>query len=442
MLRKITNYKNSDAYRSRIHDLIPGGAHTYSKGDDQFPALAPAAIDYGRGSHVWDVDGNEFLDCSMGLTSVSLGHAYEPVIRRAVAEMERGANFQRPSRLEMEFAERFLAVVKNHQMVKLAKNGSVVTTAAVKIARGYTGRKLVAFPGDHPFYSYDDWFIGKTVCNFGVPEEFQALSVTFKSYDIESLKALFAQYPGQIACVITEPEKNFPIPPDYLRDAIELAHKDGALFIVDEMITGFKTDMPGSAKKFGIDPDMTTWGKGIGNGFSICALTGKKEIMELGGIRRKGSEKLFLISTTHGAETHALAAGIAVLNEFEKKDVLGHNQSIGRKLIRDAAAAVSAAGLSDRIEVVDCAWQPLFLFKNAKGEVDNGFRTLMLQEMIARGVLFQGILSPCFSHTEVDVAYFVEALADSFSLYKKALAEGYEKFLIGEPTRPVFRKVI
>lgn len=440
MLRRISTLDESKKYRARIHDLIPGGAHTYSKGDDQFPARAPAAIDHGKGSHVWDIDGNEYLDCSMGLTSVSLGHAYEPVVRRVAKELERGVNFQRPSCLELEYAERFLSLVPEHQMVKFGKNGSTVTTAAVKLARGYTGRKLAAFPGDHPFYSYDDWFIGKSACNLGVPEEVQALSVTFKSYDIDSLRELFDKHPGQIACVITEPEKNFPIPSTFLKDAIKLSHDNGALFILDEMITGFKTALPGSIKKYGIVPDMATWGKGIGNGFSVCALTGVKEVMELGGIRRPGREKLFLISTTHGAETHALAAGLAVIDEFTTKDVVRHNRETGRKFIEASTAAVKAAGLSGRIEVVDCDWQPLFLFKNTQGEVDNGFRTLMLQEMIARGVLFQGILSPCFSHSDADVSYFAEALSDALPVYRKALQDGWDAYLEGEPTKPVFRK--
>ncbi|MBA2328509.1 MAG: aminotransferase class III-fold pyridoxal phosphate-dependent enzyme, partial [Flavisolibacter sp.] len=201
-LRKINDFSKSDNYRKRIHDLIPGGAHTYSKGDDQFPLKSPAAIAYGKGAYVWDIDGNKFLDCSMGLTAVGLGHAYEPVVEKVQRELHNGVNFQRPSYLEMEAAEKFLSLVPQHQMIKFAKNGSIVTTAAVKLARAYTGRKLVAFPYDHPFYSYDDWFIGKTVCNLGVPEEISALSVTYKSDDLKSLTELFEQYPGQIACVI------------------------------------------------------------------------------------------------------------------------------------------------------------------------------------------------------------------------------------------------
>lgn len=208
ILRKINNFSKSNKYRNSIHQLIPGGAHTYSKGDDQFPILSPAAISHGKGAYVWDIDGNKYLDCSMGLTSISLGHAYEPVLDRVRAELEKGVNFQRPSVIEMETAEKFLSLVPQHDMIKFAKNGSIVTTAAVKLARAFTGRKLVAFPGDHPFYSYDDWFIGTTDCNKGVPNEFSELSVTFKSCDIDSLKQLFNKYPGQIACVICEPEKN------------------------------------------------------------------------------------------------------------------------------------------------------------------------------------------------------------------------------------------
>ena len=207
-LRTITDFSKSNLYRDSIHKLIPGGAHTYSKGDDQFPLLSPAAISRGKGAYVWDIDDNMYLDCSMGLTSVSLGHAFEPVLNAVRSELENGVNFQRPSFLEKEMAEKFLALVPQHDMIKFAKNGSIVTTAAVKLARAFTGRKLVAIPGDHPFYSYDDWFIGTTACNKGVPNEISDLSVAFKSCDINSLKQLFERYPGQIACVITEPEKS------------------------------------------------------------------------------------------------------------------------------------------------------------------------------------------------------------------------------------------
>jgi glutamate-1-semialdehyde aminotransferase/spore coat polysaccharide biosynthesis protein SpsF (cytidylyltransferase family) len=442
--RTITNFQNSNVYRSKIHDLIPGGAHTYSKGDDQFPQLSPAAIAYGKGAYVWDLDGNKYLDCSMGLGSVSLGHAYEPVINRVKEELDRGVNFQRPSALEMEVAEKFLSLIPQHQMIKFGKNGSLVITAALKLARAATGKKLVAFPYDHPFYSYDDWFIGKTPCDAGVLEETKDLSVTFKSYDLNSLEEIFNKYPGQIACVVSEPEKGDTTidVKEYLTKAIELCHKNGALFIQDEMVTGFKSEFPGSISKYNIEPDMATWGKGIANGFSFCALTGKKEVMELGGIRNTGAEKVFLISTTHGGETTAMAAVLATMKEFQEKDVIKHNHSNGKHLIDSIRPIIEAHGLADYVEVVPCNWSVTFGFRNKEKEISSGMRTLMLQEMIGRGVLFQGAFISCYSHTKADVDFFVQCFSQSLNVYKKAFDEGYENYLVGEPAKPVFRKII
>ena len=159
-----------------------------------------------EGAWIWDINENKYLDCSMGLSSVSLGHAYPPVIEAVKKEIGKGVNFQRPSYIEREMAVTFLSLVPQHDQIKFTKNGSTVTTAAVKLARAATGRKLIAFPEDHPFYSYDDWFIGKTECNKGVPNEISDLTVTYKSCDLNSLESLFKKYPNQIVAVITEPE--------------------------------------------------------------------------------------------------------------------------------------------------------------------------------------------------------------------------------------------
>jgi glutamate-1-semialdehyde aminotransferase len=448
-LRYVTNFLNSNMYRKEIHDLIPGGAHTYSKGDDQFPELSPAAIEYGEGAFVWDIDGNKYLDCSMGLSSVSLGHSYKPILDAVINELQKGVNFQRPSNLEKKMAEKFLSLIPSHDMIKFAKNGSTVTTAAVKLARAYTGRDLVVFPMDHPFYSYDDWFIGSTQCNKGTTEESIANSKSFKSCDIDSLRNLFEKYPNQIACVITEPEKNSCIgcsckssPELFLKQAIELCHQNGALFIVDEMVTGFKTSFPGSITKYGINPDMATWGKGIANGFSFCALTGKKEIMELGGIRNEGQEKVFLISSTHGGETHAMAAAIATIEEFINKDVIKHNQFIGRKLIEITSELIRVKQLERFIHVIASEWLPAFVFKDEDMQVSQKYRTLIMQEMIKRGVLFQGFFVPSYSHTEIDLSYFEAAFSESLEIYSKALQNGIDNFLVGKPAKPVFRKIL
>lgn len=449
-LRRVTNFTNSKKYREAIHEIIPGGAHTYSKGDDQFPLHSPAAISHGEGAFLWDIDGNKFLDCSMGLTSVSLGHAFEPVLKPVRDELQKGVNFQRPSVLEKVTAEKFLSLIPQHDMVKFAKNGSIVTTAAVKLARAYTGRKLVAIPGDHPFYSYDDWFIGITACNKGVPEEISALSITFKSCDINSLKLLFSRYPGQIACVITEPEKSTcgnscecsQSPAEFLKEAIDLTHKEGALFIIDEMVSGFKTSFPGSITKFNLKPDLATWGKGIANGFSFCALTGTREIMKLGGITQIGEEKVFLISTTHGGETHALAAANATIDIFQQNKVIEHNHQIGEALILGCQAAIVETGSNLLVEVIPCNWLVTFNFKNREGKLCAAMRTLAMQEMIKRGVLFQGAFSPCLSHTLMDIDYFVEAFRQTLCVLREANEVGVEKLVHGQLVKPVFRKFL
>ncbi|MBC7861389.1 MAG: glutamate-1-semialdehyde 2,1-aminomutase, partial [Bacteroidia bacterium] len=419
----IDNFKKSDEYRKKIHDLIPGGAHTYSKGDDQFPLLSPAAIVRGKGCYVWDPDGNKYIECLSGLASVSLGHAYEPVINRVIEELQKGNNFSRPSVLEAEMAERFLNLVGVHDMIKYAKNGSVVTTAAVKLARAFTGRKLVARPAEHPFYSYDDWFIGSTDVQNGIPNEISDMTVKFSADDPKSLEEMFLLHPGKIACVISEPEKMNVVTAENLKLMIDIAHKHGAVWIMDEMITGFKTAYPGSMKKFGVVPDLTTWGKGIANGFSFCALTGKKEIMEIGGIRRKGENKLFLISTTHGGETSSIAAGLATMDEFEKYDVIGHNQQIGNMFIEGSKEIFKEHGLSHSIKNIQFDWHASLAYFDNEGNNSFGLRTLFHQELIKRGVLFQGIFCPNFSHEKEEVYNILNAIDEACIVYKKGLDE-------------------
>lgn len=440
-MKNIDKYTESNEYRRVIHELIPGGAHTYSKGDDQFPLLSPAAISHGKGSHCWDIDGNEFIDTTMGLTSVSLGHAYDPVLERVKSELDKGVNFTRPSSIERQMAEKFLSLVPQHERIKFAKNGSVATTAAVKLARAYTGRNIVARPIDHPFYSYDDWFIGSTDCDFGVPEEVKNMTITYKSDSLEDLENLFEKFPNQIACIISEPEKWNVLEDDFYDKAINLAHKHGALWIMDEMITGFKTDFPGSIKKFNAQPDLSTWGKGIANGFSFCALTGKKEIMDLGGINRIGDPKLFLVSTTHGGETHAIAAGLATIEVFENEPVIAHNHAIGDRFIKGVEQILQSQKLTDYFDLVGFNWSVGLVVKNQNKEPDMFFRTLFMQEMIKRGVLYQGILSPCYSHTDADVDYILQVFNESCKVFEQALEKGYKNYLVGDEIKPVFRKI-
>src|SRR5687768_9001862 len=193
-------FARSRELQAKAHALIPGGCHTYAKGDDQYPFQSPGFIARGKGCHVWDVDGNEFIEYGMGNRCVALGHAFEPVVRAAQEEMLRGANFTRPAAIEVQCAEKFLEMISGAEMVKFSKNGSDCTSAAVRLSRAVTGRDMVALCADHPFFSVDDWFIGTTIINAGIPERTKQLSATFRYNDLASVEALFDRYPKQIAC--------------------------------------------------------------------------------------------------------------------------------------------------------------------------------------------------------------------------------------------------
>jgi glutamate-1-semialdehyde aminotransferase len=436
----ITNFKRSDELVIKANEIIPGGCHTYSKGADQSPKLGPKFIERGKGCYVWDVDGNKYLDWAMGLTSVSLGHAYKRVIDVVKKELNKGSNFQCPSPIEVEFAQFFLDQVKNADMVKFAKNGSTVTTAAVKLARAYTGRKYVAFCSDHGFFSYDDWYIGRKPNNAGIPEEISNLSLTFRYNDINSIKELFDKYPNQIACVILEPmEFDFP-QNNFLHEVKNLCHKNGSIFILDEMITGFRLGYPGAHTMLGIDADLTTWGKGMANGFSCAALAGKKEIMELGGITHK-KERVFLISTTHGAETHALAAAMETIKIIKENNLPNRNKILGEKLRSGLENLIKKIGLESYITIKGHPCWLLMQFRNSNKELCDGYKTLVFQEAAKYGILFRGTFVFSLSHTQKEVDRTINVFEKIFKTYKKAIeVKDYRKFLVGDPVKPVFRK--
>lgn len=442
-MNKITNYEKSRKFSADVHQLIPGGAHTYSKGDDQFPLNAPAAIVHGKGARVWDLDGNEFIDCSMGLTSVCIGHGYEPVAQAVCDVAFSGTNFQRPAAIEFEAAKLFLETVQSGDMVKFAKNGSTVTTAAVKLARAYTGRNRVAIAREHNFFSYDDWFIVTTPCDLGIPESMRSMTAAFSYNNYESVETLLADNDHDIACLIMEPVKFDPPKDDFLHKVAALCKDRGVLLILDEMVSGFKWSMEGAHNYFGVKPDMATWGKGIANGFSACALTGRADIMELGGIRREGDDKLFLISTTHGAETTGLSAMIATIQAFKQHEMIESNWARGKVLKQNLESIVQKHGLVNSLQWIGYPCLFVLVCKNSTGTPDDAFRTLMMQEMIARGVLFQGMIYPTWSHQQPEIDHLVMAFDQACAIYRKAIDAGTTaNLLIGRPAKPVFRKKI
>ncbi|MEK7762628.1 MAG: glutamate-1-semialdehyde 2,1-aminomutase [Nitrospirota bacterium] len=442
-MNRIDKFAKSRAFSERIHNLIPGGAHTYSKGDDQFPYNAPGVIVRGKGAHVWDADGNEYIDCSMGLTSVCIGHGHEPVAQAVCDAAFQGTNFQRPAWIELEAAELFLDTVQSGDMVKFAKNGSTVTTAAVKLSRAFTGRNRVAIAREHNFFSYDDWFIVTTPCDRGIPERVRSMTAAFSYNNYESVEALLVDNDHDIACLIMEPVKFDPPKEDFLRKVAALCKERGVVFVLDEMISGFKWSLKGAQHYFGVKPDLATWGKGIANGFSACALTGRADIMELGGIRREGDDKLFLISTTHGAETTGLAAMMATIREFQRHKMIESNWGRGEALKRRLAEIAGSHGVGEALQVVGYPCLLALVCRNADGVPDDAFRTLMMQEMIAHGILFQGLFYPTWSHQQAEMDRITEAFDAACAVYRQAIEKAStEGLLLGRPAKPVFRKKI
>ena len=328
------------------HHLIPGGCHTYAKGDDQYPILAPGFIARGLGCRVWDTDGREYIEYGMGNRTVGLGHAYPPVLEAVQQELSRGANFTRPSPIEVACAEQFLALIDGAEMVKFCKDGSDATSGAVRLARAYTGRDLIAICADHPFFSTDDWFIGTTPMNAGIPEAVRQLTVTFRYNDLASAETLFEQYPGRIAAFILEPARTEEPQEGYLQRLQGLCHANGALLILDEMITGFRWHKGGAQKVYGIVPDLSAFGKALANGFSVSALAGRREFMRLGGLDHDDRPRVFLLSTTHGAETHALAAAIATMQVYQREGVIEHLYRQGTRVRQLAEEAIRRHGLT------------------------------------------------------------------------------------------------
>ncbi|QKW09696.1 glutamate-1-semialdehyde 2,1-aminomutase [Streptomyces sp. NA04227] len=448
----------------RLHALVPGGAHTYAKGDDQYPENLAPVISHGRGAHVWDIDGNRYLEYGSGLRSVSLGHAHPRVIEAVRRELDRGSNFVRPSIVEVEAAERFLATVPTAEMVKFAKNGSDTTTAAVRLARAATGRPRVAVCADHPFFSVDDWFIGTTPMSAGVPAATNELTVTFPYGDLAATEELLTRYQGEIACLILEPTTHTtPAPgsqllphsplrsgagtpvcredptPGYLAGLRELADRHGCVLIFDEMITGFRWSEAGAQGLYGVVPDLSTFGKALGNGFAVSALAGRRELMERGGLRHSG-DRVFLLSTTHGAETHALAAAMAVQTTYVEEGITARLHALGERLaagVRDVAAGM---GVGDHLVLRGRASNLVFATLDENRQPSQQYRTLFLRRLLAGGVLAPSfVVSSALDDADIDRT--VDVVAQACAVYRKALeAADPTPWLGGRPVKPVFRR--
>ena len=451
---------SAEQWRERLHRAIPGGAHTYSRGDDQFPRNAPPILVRGKGAYVWDADGRQFLDYGMALRAVTLGYADDRVNRAAAEAMDLGVNLTRATWTELRAAETLIDMIPSVEMAKFAKNGSNVTTAAVKIARAFTRRRYVCIPRQQPFFSFDDWFIGTTSLKRGVPSEHAVNTLVFDYGDIASLRALFEQYPGEIAAVMLEPATSLiPCPrscsgpaqwpqrscaacpergSNFLHQTQALCRASRALLIFDEMITGFRWSAGGAQEFFGVTPDLCTFGKGMANGHSVAAVGGRRDVMQVGSIDQPGMERTFLLSTTHGAEMTGLGAFIETARIYREEDVTGHLWAYGTKLKDGLNGVARARGVSRNFVVEGPAVALNYVVTETDGKPSMPLRTLFAQEMIRHGVLMPWIaVSQSHGATELDRT--LEAADKALAVVARAVESGTDGLLLGPAIKPVFR---
>ena len=322
-------------------------------------------------------------------------------------------------------------------MVKFGLNGSDATTAAVRLARAYTGRDLVAVCRDQPFFSTDDWFIVTTPMSAGIPEAARRLTLQFSYNDLPDLARLFDAHPGQIAAVILEAETVQPPAPGYFEGLRRLCDQHGALLVLDEMITGFRWHERGAQFVHGIEPDLSTFGKCIANGYPLSALTGRRDVMRLGGFA-DDADRVFLLSLTSGAQPWTLAAMLAVVDTVQRERTSERLLQIGGELRRGVEAVVADAGLSSYFQLRGRDCNLTYVARDAAGQPSQAFRTLVLQELVGRGILAPSFVV-CAAHDRAAIGQVVEAVAGLMPLYRRALESGVEQVLHGRPVRPAIR---
>lgn len=428
----------NEVYGEKAHFYIPAGAHTYSRTDEVFPGNAPRVIEKSKGVYTWDVDGNKYIDYAMACRSVTVGYDFDRISNAAIAQIHNGNTASKASKIEVEAAETLCNLIPWVDMVKFAKNGSTVTSAATKLARAYTGKKYIARCREHSFFSYDDWFIGDTVMNAGIPKEIQELTLQFSFNDTASVKNLFEQYKGEIAALIMEPSDSEEPVNNFLQEVRKLCTEYGVVYILDEMITGFRWDIQGASKYYNVKPDLVTYGKGMANGFSVAALGGKRDIMELGGLI-PGKERVFLISTTHGAEMSSLGAFIETVQVYKDLNVTAHIWDMGKKLVNGLNDIAKSLSLQDYFYIQGAECSPNFVVCDRNKEPSLEYRTVFCQEMLKNGILMPYI-AIAYEHAEKEIDETLAAVEKALKVYSDALNGDVSRFVTGNVIRPVFRK--
>jgi glutamate-1-semialdehyde 2,1-aminomutase len=418
--------KSNELY-NRALNLIPSLTQTLAKGPTQhINGIAPKYLQRGKGSHVWDVDGNEYIDYNMGIGPLSLGYAYEKVDNAIMEQLKAGITFSLMHPLEVEIAEMIHKVIPNAESVRYSKTGADVTSAAVRVARAFTKREKVLCCGYHGWH---DWYVSVTARNIGIPQAVQELTSTFNYNDIQSVKDSLDE---DTACVILEPFVFEPPKENFLKELKEVCEENGTLLIFDEMWTGFRISLGGAQEYFNVKADLACFSKAVANGMPIAILTGRKDVMNL-------LDKDVFFYTTFGGEALSLAAVKATINEIKEKNVPDYLQKQGNKLKTGYNKIAADLGINyTKCSGFDC--RTIISFNDTAGNPLE-LKSLIQQELIKRGILWSGFHNMSFSHSDEDIEYTLKAYKEVLPILKKAVDEkNVRGYLKGKPVEPVFRK--
>ena len=419
----------SDKLYERALPIMVPVTQTLAKGPGQYiNGVAPKYLKKGKGSHVWDVDGNEFLDYNMAIGPLSLGYCYPQVDDAIIAQLKDGITFSMMHELEVVLAELVHEIIPNAEAIRISKTGADVTSAAISVARAYTGRRKVLCCGYHGWH---DWYISVTSRSSGIPEEIKELTSTFDYNDLDSVRHALDE---DVACVILEPFVFEAPKDDFLKELKDLCDANGTLLIFDEMWTGFRIALGGAQEYFGVTPHLACYSKAFANGMPISLLTGKKEIMDL------FREDVFFF-TTFGGEALSLAAAIATIREMKEKNVQAWLAEKGRRLKDGYNTLVADLGIANYTKCTGYDCRSMVTFDASAGNPLE-LKSFVQQELIKRGILWSGFHNMSFSHTDADVDYTLAVYREVLGLLKEAvLRQDVSSLLRGTPIEPVFRKV-
>ena len=426
----ISRYAKSEEQLKRAEQTIPLGSQTFSKSRTQYPVgISPLYAARARGAEIWDVDGNRYIDLVSSLASITLGYGDSEVNKAVKKQLRLGVSLSLPARLEAEVSELIVEMVPSAEMVRFGKNGSDATSAAIRLARAFTGRDHIIVCGYH---GWQDWYIGSTTRNKGVPESVSSLTHKFEYNNIESLRAVLDSLEGKVAAVIMEPMNVAYPAPGFLEGVLALTHQAGGLLVFDETITGFRYAKGGAQELFGIIPDLSTFGKGLANGFPLSALAGKREVM-------MEMEEIFF-SGTFGGELLSLAAAKVVLQRQLREDMCGELRANGQDLSDQTEQAIA----ENRLEaVLKISGHPSWRFLNWTAtqnySVDE-IKTFFMQEIFKRGVLVLSTHNITLAHTPKINSAIAAAYNEVFSELNRVLkSQTLREELTVEPLKPLFK---